>query len=81
MFTNKFFNFAKNDLFKLPRSLTGQGTKDTLIKIKKKFPRFKIYKVKSGTKIFDWRIPHEWNIKDAYVIDKNNKNSYLNSTS
>tara|TARA_Y100000590_G_C15744085_1_gene1021364 strand:+ start:1261 stop:2553 length:1293 start_codon:yes stop_codon:yes gene_type:complete len=73
MLTDKYFNFAKKDLFKLSRSLTGQGTKDTLIKIKKKFPRLKIHKVKSGTKIFDWKIPEEWNIKDAFIIDKNNK--------
>ena len=71
--TSKFYNFAKNDLFKLTRSLTGKGTKETLIKIKKKFPKFKIYKVRSGTKIFDWRIPDEWNIKDAYIIDKHKK--------
>ena len=71
--TNKFYDFAKNDLFKLTRSLTGKGTKDTLIKIKKKFPKLKIYKVRSGTKIFDWRIPDEWNIKDAYIIDKYKK--------
>ena len=71
--TSKFYNFAKNDLFKLTRSLTGKGTKETLIKIKKKFPKLKIYKVRSGTKIFDWRIPDEWNIKDAYIIDKHKK--------
>ena len=71
--TSKFYDFAKNDLFKLTRSLTGKGTKDTLIKIKKKFPKLKIYKVRSGTKIFDWRIPDEWNIKDAYIIDKYKK--------
>ena len=71
--TSKFYDFAKNDLFKLTRSLTGKGTKETLIKIKKKFPKLKIYKVRSGTKIFDWRIPDEWNIKDAYIIDKYKK--------
>ena len=71
--TSKFYNYAKNDLFKLTRSLTGKGTKETLIKIKKKFPKLKIYKVRSGTKIFDWRIPDEWNIKDAYIIDKHKK--------
>ena len=71
--TSKFYDFAKNDLFKLTRSLTGKGTKKKLIKIKKKFPKLKIYKVRSGTKIFDWRIPDEWNIKDAYIIDKYKK--------
>jgi aminopeptidase-like protein len=70
MISNKYYRFAKEDLFKLPRSLTGKGTEKTLIKIKKKFPNLKINKIKSGTKIFDWKIPDEWNIKKAYVIDK-----------
>ena len=37
------------------------------------FPKLKVYSIKSGTKVFDWKIPSEWNIKYAYVLDKNNK--------
>ena len=34
----------------------------------------KIYSIKSGTKVFDWKIPPEWSVSDAYIIDKyNNK--------
>ncbi len=69
----KFYDLAKNKLFPITRSLTGKGVKDTLGIIKKEFPRLKIKKIKSGTKVFDWKIPDEWNISDAYVIDKKGK--------
>lgn len=70
---SKYYNIAKNRLFLLNRSLTGQGVLKTLKIIKKEFPKLKIKKIKSGTKAFDWKIPEEWNVKDAYVLDKNNK--------
>jgi len=60
-------------LFPICRSITGQGIKETLYIIKKQFPDLKIVKIKSGTKVFDWKGPPEWNIFDAYVLDKNNK--------
>ena len=69
----KFYELAKNKLFPITRSLTGKGVKDTLEIIKREFPRLKIKKIKSGTKVFDWKIPDEWNISDAYVIDKKGK--------
>ena len=67
---NHIYNFAKNDLFLICRSITGRGVNKTLKLIKKKFPNLKICKIKSGTKVFDWIVPHEWNIEDAYVIVK-----------
>ena len=70
---NKFYNIAKNDLFKINRSITGNGTKQTLNIIKKNFKKLKIKKFKSGTKVFDWVIPPEWNVSKAYVLDKNKK--------
>ena len=69
--SDKFYDFAKAKLFKLNRSLTGEGTKKTLRLIKKNFPNFKIYKVRSKTKVFDWTIPSEWNVKKAYIEDLN----------
>ena len=61
-------------LFPLCRSLTGKGTLKTLKKIKQKLPELKLKKIKCGKKVFDWKVPAEWNIKDAYIKDKfNNK--------
>jgi aminopeptidase-like protein len=68
-----YYDFAKNKLFRLNRSLTGDGTKKTLRLIKKKFPSFKINKIKSKTKVFDWSVPPEWNVKQAYIEDLKKK--------
>jgi len=68
--TNFFYNLAKNKLYPLCRSITGDGIRQTLKIIKKEFPKLKINEVTSGTKVFDWKIPPEWNIKTAYVLDK-----------
>ena len=69
----KFYNIAKNQLFRINRSLTGQGVVRTLNIIKREFPNLKIKKINSGTKVFDWKIPPEWNVVDAYILDKNDK--------
>jgi len=74
MTIKKYYNIAKKKLFPITRSLTGDGVKKTLNIIQKEFPKLKIKKFKSGTKVFDWNIPEEWNVTEAYVIDKyNNK--------
>tara|TARA_B100000886_G_scaffold240683_1_gene168813 strand:+ start:2372 stop:3661 length:1290 start_codon:yes stop_codon:yes gene_type:complete len=74
MTIKKYYNISKTKLFPITRSLTGDGVKKTLNIIQKEFPKLQIKKFKSGAKVFDWSIPEEWNIKDAYVIDKyNNK--------
>ena len=73
MFINKYYKLAKYNLFPICRSLTGKGIQKTLKIIKNEFPNLKIYKVSSGTKVFDWNVPSEWNVTDAYVLDKNNK--------
>lgn len=70
----KYFNIAKKDLYPICRSITGDGIRQTLKIIKKEFKDLKIKKIPSGQKVFDWRIPAEWNIRNAYVLDKfNNK--------
>ncbi len=68
----KYFNLGKK-LFPICRSLTGEGTRKTLNIIKKEFPSLKIQKIRSGSKVYDWNVPPEWNIKKAYVIDKTGK--------
>ena len=66
----KYYDIAKIKLYPICRSLTGNGTRETLKIIKKYFPELKIFKERSGKKVFDWNIPPEWNIQNAYVIDK-----------
>ncbi len=74
MSVNKFYLIAKKRLFPICRSITGKGIIKSLKIIKKDFKELKIKRIRSRTKVFDWKIPDEWNIKDAYVLDKfNNK--------
>jgi aminopeptidase-like protein len=61
-----------SELYPICRSITGEGVRETLKIIKKHVP-IEIYEVPSGTNVFDWTIPKEWNIDDAYVIDPNGK--------
>ena len=57
------------DLFPINRSLTGKGVRETLEYLSGLIPDMRIYSVKSGTKAFDWCIPNEWHINDAYIED------------
>tara|TARA_B100000902_G_scaffold183990_1_gene176567 strand:+ start:1398 stop:2696 length:1299 start_codon:yes stop_codon:yes gene_type:complete len=70
---SKFYKIAKNELFRLNRSITGEGLKKTLKIYKKNFPELKIKSIRSGKKVFDWKVPPEWNIKNAYIMDKDHK--------
>ena len=68
----KIYNFAKK-IFNYPRSITGSGVRKTLKEIKKIVPEIKIISVKSNSKVFDWTIPKEWNVKKAFIIDPEGK--------
>jgi aminopeptidase-like protein len=55
-------------LYPICRSITGRGVRDTLRLIAARVP-LAMHEVPSGTRVFDWRIPLEWNVEDAAVID------------
>ena len=61
------------DLFPICRSITGEGTRKTLSYFEKLNPEFKRLKFKTGQKVFDWVIPKEWNINDAYIEHESGK--------
>lgn len=58
-----------SDLFPFCRSITGQGVRDTLKYIKEIVPELRIKSVRSGTHAYDWIVPDEWRINDAFVLD------------
>jgi aminopeptidase-like protein len=55
-------------LYPICRSITGNGVRKTL-RILQQYIPLTIHEVPTGTKVFDWKIPKEWNIRDAYVKD------------
>jgi aminopeptidase-like protein len=57
-----------SELYPICRSITGDGIRQTLTKIQEKIP-LAMTEVASGTAVFDWTVPKEWNIHDAYVKD------------
>jgi len=61
------YDFAKK-IFYYPRSISGNGVRDTLKEIKQLVPELKVHEIKTGTKVFDWVIPNEWNVTDAFII-------------
>ena len=62
---NEMYALAER-LYPICRSITGNGTRET-IKILQEFIPIKITEIPSGTKVFDWEIPEEWNISDAWI--------------
>jgi aminopeptidase-like protein len=55
-------------LYPICRSITGGGVRRTLDLIGRRIPLTR-HELPSGTKVFDWEVPLEWNIEDAWVLD------------
>jgi len=64
------YSWAK-ELFPICRSITGKGVRQTLIFISKIIPSLEIKSVKSGECAFDWIVPNEWNVEEAFIEDEN----------
>jgi len=65
----EMYQFIK-ELYPICRSITGSGLRDTLKRISDRIS-LEVHEVPSGTQVFDWTVPREWNIRDAYVKDQN----------
>ena len=71
-------------IFPICRSITGNGVRETL-RILSKITPLKLNETPTGTEIFDWEIPQEWNVREAYIeneegrriVDFNNNNLHL----
>lgn len=61
------------DLFTICRSITGEGTRQTLEFFRNINPELEFVAFKTGEKVFDWEIPQEWNINDAYIEHESGK--------
>jgi aminopeptidase-like protein len=55
-----------NRLFPICRSLTGNGNRETLETLKEIIP-LNIQEILSGSKVYDWVVPDEWNVKEAFI--------------
>lgn len=67
MIGDNIHKFAK-ELWPINRSITGKGVRETLDRIKVHLPKLEIKSIPSGTPVFDWVIPREWSVNEAYII-------------
>ncbi len=55
-----------SELYPVCSSITGNGLREIIRRIGQRIP-LQIHEVPTGTQVFDWTVPREWNIRDAYV--------------
>jgi aminopeptidase-like protein len=56
------------ELFPIPRSLTGEGVRGTLAILARELP-IEVVETPTSTRVFDWTVPREWTIRDAWLED------------
>lgn len=69
MIGKKIFILAQT-LWPFNRSLAGNENRKTLKILKNINPKLRIIEYKSGQKIYDWEVPKEWNVREAWIKDK-----------
>ena len=72
MIGNKIYSLA-TQLWCINRSITGDGVRQTLSILKEICPSLEIFEVPTSTKVFDWTVPKEWKVRDAYIITPSGK--------
>lgn len=55
-------------LYPIPRSITGDGVRETLRVLRESVP-LEVREVPTGTPVFDWTVPKEWNVREAWIRD------------
>ena len=58
-------------LFPICRSITGDGFRQSLAIIREQVPEMQVFEVPTGTQVFDWTVPREWNIRGGWIRRKN----------
>lgn len=72
MIGKQIHDFAR-ELWPINRSLTGDGVLTTLAAIGARLPLMKINSISTGTEVFDWVVPKEWNVNKAFIITPSGK--------
>jgi aminopeptidase-like protein len=60
-------------LWPINRSITGEGVRKTLSILGEYLPGLQIHEIPSGTRCFDWTVPREWRVLDAWIKDSTGK--------
>lgn len=60
------------ELFPICRSITGDGVRRTLRRLAEIIP-LQLHEVPTGTEVFDWQVPKEWNIRQAWIAGPDGK--------
>lgn len=72
MVTGKEMHALAAELYPICRSISGEGVRSTLRRIARDIP-LDIHEVPTGTQVFDWTVPEEWNIREAWIKDKHGR--------